>query len=75
MCFEAFKEGEKVRVLPRCKHVFHSQCVDEWLAIAPSCPICRKNVKRGLRRERKARAESPAVTSSCVDVVVQVDVV
>lgn len=27
------------------RHIFHKDCLGEWIAIHPDCPICRKNVK------------------------------
>ncbi|XP_043724590.1 RING-H2 finger protein ATL74-like [Telopea speciosissima] len=44
VCLENFKLGEKCRLLPLCKHSFHSQCVDSWLLKTPICPICRTTV-------------------------------
>ncbi|XP_039010474.1 RING-H2 finger protein ATL74-like [Hibiscus syriacus] len=45
ICLEEYVKGEKVRVLPRCKHMFHKECIEEWLEV-PSlhCPICRDRV-------------------------------
>ncbi|XP_022774498.1 E3 ubiquitin-protein ligase RING1-like [Durio zibethinus] len=40
ICLEAFKEDEEAREMP-CKHVFHSGCVEKWLGIHGSCPVCR----------------------------------
>lgn len=44
ICLAEFEKGEKVRVLPRCKHVYHVECIDQWLLRALHCPICRKRV-------------------------------
>lgn len=41
ICLGEFDDGDKVRVLPRCHHSFHVQCIDPWLATHPSCPTCR----------------------------------
>lgn len=27
-----------------CKHVFHGECVEKWLKINGSCPVCRYNM-------------------------------
>lgn len=41
VCLSVMEEGEVGRVLPRCKHVFHVECVDVWLRSHSTCPICR----------------------------------
>jgi hypothetical protein len=42
ICFECFKPGEHVRVLPTCNHDFHARCLDPWLRKKGSCPMCRR---------------------------------
>jgi Ring finger domain len=41
ICLRAIDEGEKVRILPKCKHTFHIECVDQWLGLCSMCPLCR----------------------------------
>ncbi|GMI89914.1 Arabidopsis Toxicos en Levadura 72, DAF-Like gene 1 [Hibiscus trionum] len=41
ICLGEFEDGEKVRVLPKCKHGFHVRCIDTWLVSHSSCPNCR----------------------------------
>ncbi|XXG60471.1 hypothetical protein AAC387_Pa04g2372 [Persea americana] len=41
ICLENFKQGDRCRVLPTCKHMFHDHCVDAWLNTAKRCPTCR----------------------------------
>ncbi|KAL2928586.1 RING-H2 finger protein ATL66 [Bienertia sinuspersici] len=41
ICLGAFEDGDKVKVLPKCDHRFHSECVDRWLSTQSSCPLCR----------------------------------
>jgi hypothetical protein len=44
ICLEVFEAGEKVRTLP-CGHVFHRDCVDEWLLRESRlCPMCKRSV-------------------------------
>ncbi|KAI3708553.1 hypothetical protein L2E82_37775 [Cichorium intybus] len=44
ICLQSFKNREEGRELPICKHVFHLECIDEWLIRSGSCPICRRDV-------------------------------
>ncbi|CAM0944386.1 unnamed protein product [Alopecurus aequalis] len=44
VCLEAFLAGDRCRVLPRCQHGFHAQCVDSWLRKSRRCPVCRAEV-------------------------------
>lgn len=41
ICLSEFEDGEKIRILPMCRHCFHVQCVDAWLFNHSSCPSCR----------------------------------
>ncbi|KAK9271214.1 hypothetical protein L1049_026804 [Liquidambar formosana] len=31
VCLDGVGEGERCRIFPVCKHVFHAQCIDLWL--------------------------------------------
>ncbi|XP_010241725.1 PREDICTED: RING-H2 finger protein ATL78-like [Nelumbo nucifera] len=41
ICLSEFCPGERVRILPKCKHGFHIRCIDKWLSSHSSCPTCR----------------------------------
>ena len=30
--------------LVNCKHSFHKKCINKWLSLKDSCPLCRKQV-------------------------------
>ncbi|XP_059285731.1 RING-H2 finger protein ATL56 [Lycium ferocissimum] len=47
ICLDGFKDGEYVRKLPDCGHVFHVKCVDSWLTRVLNCPVCRARVRVG----------------------------
>jgi E3 ubiquitin-protein ligase ATL6/9/15/31/42/55 len=45
VCLAEFAEdGEKLRLLPGCCHVFHAACIDVWLAAHVTCPVCRADL-------------------------------
>ncbi|KAG9445508.1 hypothetical protein H6P81_011636 [Aristolochia fimbriata] len=41
ICLCEYREGEMLRMLPDCHHFFHLSCVDAWLRLNASCPVCR----------------------------------
>lgn len=44
ICLSDFEELERVRRLP-CMHLFHIDCVDQWLSTNKRCPICRVDIE------------------------------
>ncbi|CAN8286850.1 unnamed protein product [Cochlearia groenlandica] len=50
VCLSVLEEGDTARDLPNCKHVFHVDCVDTWLATCSTCPVCRSEVVRPRQR-------------------------
>ncbi|KAG2323584.1 hypothetical protein Bca52824_016797 [Brassica carinata] len=44
VCLSKFQDVEILRLLPKCKHAFHIECIDEWLAQHATCPLCRNRV-------------------------------
>ncbi|KAF3441890.1 hypothetical protein FNV43_RR15805 [Rhamnella rubrinervis] len=44
VCLSKFEYIEVLRLLPKCKHAFHLDCIDYWLEKHSSCPLCRQKV-------------------------------
>ncbi|XP_057539553.1 RING-H2 finger protein ATL74-like [Amaranthus tricolor] len=44
VCLGEFIEGEKIKVLPKCNHGFHTKCIDTWLLSNSTCPTCRHSL-------------------------------
>ncbi|XP_051196930.1 uncharacterized protein [Lolium perenne] len=44
VCQSVFGGDDELRLLPACRHAFHSRCVDPWLRANPSCPLCRASI-------------------------------
>jgi hypothetical protein len=43
ICMEEFEKNEKVKLLP-CGHIFHDNCIKEWLMKQKSCPFCKSEI-------------------------------
>ena len=55
ICMEKFLEGDQIRELPGCGHIFHAECVAEWLKLQTSCPVCRRNIAETLDDQEKRK--------------------
>ncbi|KAK2965190.1 hypothetical protein RJ640_019945 [Escallonia rubra] len=45
VCLSEFEEKEWCRLLPRCNHCFHLNCIDMWFHSHSNCPLCRSPVQ------------------------------
>ncbi|XP_042516352.1 RING-H2 finger protein ATL2-like [Macadamia integrifolia] len=41
VCLSEFEDDEKGRLLPKCNHSFHIDCIDMWFHSHSTCPLCR----------------------------------
>ncbi|CAL5199387.1 unnamed protein product [Lathyrus oleraceus] len=44
VCLCEFELEDKLRLLPKCSHAFHMECIDTWLLSHSTCPLCRGNL-------------------------------
>ncbi|XVE85847.1 hypothetical protein DITRI_Ditri17bG0124300 [Diplodiscus trichospermus] len=61
ICLEEWKPCEMAKEMP-CKHRFHDKCIDKWLGIHGSCPVCRYKMpvdeeEMGKKRDEERRRE------------------
>ncbi|MCL7050071.1 hypothetical protein MKW94_018992 [Papaver nudicaule] len=42
ICLSEYQPKETLKTLPACNHCFHADCIDPWLHLNLTCPICRK---------------------------------
>jgi len=45
ICLEECCEGQRVRSLNKCYHIFHMKCIENWFVEKQICPTCRKEYK------------------------------
>jgi len=54
ICLGDFKE-EIVIKLPICNHLFHKECLREWLEGHKECPNCRADIKENKKRLQESK--------------------
>ncbi|GAB4851312.1 hypothetical protein Ancab_030607 [Ancistrocladus abbreviatus] len=70
VCLSEFEEGEKGRLLPKCNHSFHIDCIDMWFHSHSTCPLCRSPVDGDFPLAKKVDESNHARESG--DVVVEI---
>ncbi|KAF0906331.1 hypothetical protein E2562_009693 [Oryza meyeriana var. granulata] len=70
VCLSEFDDDETLRLLPRCSHAFHTDCIDAWLASHVTCPVCRAN----LAHDAEAPPPAPPAAASAAALTTGQDV-
>jgi len=45
ICLCEYESNDLLRQMP-CRHLFHKECVDEWLKLKRTCPLCKFDIAR-----------------------------
>jgi hypothetical protein len=48
ICLCPYEDGVELRELP-CNHHFHCSCIDKWLHINATCPLCKFDIIKSNR--------------------------
>ncbi|OVA01963.1 zinc finger protein [Macleaya cordata] len=43
ICISEYRPKETLKSIPACNHFFHANCIDRWLRVNATCPVCRKS--------------------------------
>jgi E3 ubiquitin-protein ligase ATL6/9/15/31/42/55 len=44
VCLHEFGDDDQLRLIPRCSHAFHPNCIAIWLEGHATCPLCRASL-------------------------------
>jgi len=45
ICFGELCNGEFIVCLPGCEHLYHWDCLGQWVKVKSNCPVCRKSIR------------------------------
>ncbi|XP_008235118.2 PREDICTED: RING-H2 finger protein ATL64 [Prunus mume] len=62
VCLSEFEDEEQGRVLPKCNHTFHLECIDTWFQSQSNCPLCRAPVQPDIPLPRLEISPETAIT-------------
>lgn len=51
ICLEPYDSEKKIIKFNKCSHFFHSVCIENWLKLKSSCPLCKENKKNEIEVE------------------------
>ncbi|KAL4570478.1 hypothetical protein LXL04_026133 [Taraxacum kok-saghyz] len=54
ICLCEFKDENMLRLLTKCCHIFHQECIDLWLGSHKSCPWCRSSLDTPINSPEKS---------------------
>uniref|UniRef100_A0A1J3JXB5 RING-type E3 ubiquitin transferase n=1 Tax=Noccaea caerulescens TaxID=107243 RepID=A0A1J3JXB5_NOCCA len=68
VCLSEFEEDDEGRLLPKCGHAFHVDCIDTWFRSRSTCPLCRAPVQPETPSTRPESTEPAAPVKPVEDV-------
>ncbi|KAG0583933.1 hypothetical protein KC19_3G172700 [Ceratodon purpureus] len=71
VCLNEFANEDRLRLLPKCKHAFHVECIDTWLLSNSTCPLCRRSLLLEAEAIVFANSDSNRESNACAGVLSQ----
>ncbi|XP_009781909.1 RING-H2 finger protein ATL29-like [Nicotiana sylvestris] len=56
ICLVEFVDDSFLRLLTSCNHVFHQGCIDHWLELHKTCPVCRASLDSKEMQQRAVQS-------------------
>ena len=49
ICLEEFKGTDIIKAFHKCEHIFHKNCLRDWLKKQKVCPLCKHNLEEDIQ--------------------------
>ena len=49
ICLEEFKGTDIIKAFHKCEHIFHKNCLREWLKQQKVCPLCKHDLEEDIK--------------------------
>ena len=53
ICLEEFKRNDIIKEFYNCKHIFHKDCLKDWLKRSNTCPLCKHDLTEDINKMSK----------------------
>ncbi|XP_030466912.1 E3 ubiquitin-protein ligase ATL31-like [Syzygium oleosum] len=70
VCLNDFEDDDTLRLIPKCDHAFHPECIGAWLASHTTCPVCRADLASQPTGDSEGQPAEPGTEPPRVEVTV-----
>ena len=49
ICLEEFKGTDMIKAFHKCEHIFHKNCLRDWLKKQVVCPLCKHDLEDDIK--------------------------
>ncbi|KAI3440416.1 RING-type domain-containing protein [Psidium guajava] len=73
VCLNDFEDDDTLRLIPKCDHAFHPDCIGAWLASHTTCPVCRADLSSQPAGDWESQQAESGTETPMVEVTVEAD--
>lgn len=70
ICYDEYAPDSEVSTFPNCKHLFHFECLQNWLIKSPLCPCCKAEFRIPFAQELIEKSKNTLLISITYDQIV-----
>ncbi|XP_056159955.1 E3 ubiquitin-protein ligase ATL6-like [Syzygium oleosum] len=72
VCLNDFEDEDVLRLIPKCDHAFHPDCIGAWLDSHTTCPVCRAELASQPAGNSESQQAESGTEPPRVEVMVEV---